>query len=163
MELRPLKVEDVSENYVSWFSDEDVTKYSDNQYYEFSLEGQISYVQECLSNKDIMLFGIFADGKHIGNIVLKGQLSVHKRAEITYFIGEKSYWGKGIGRNAVSKIIQIAKLELKLNKLFAGVAKNNKGSRKILELNNFVLEGIRKKHLFYNNNFEDQYDYGLIL
>ena len=163
MELRPLKVEDVSENYVSWFSDEDVTKYSDNQYYEFSLKGQISYVQECLSNKDIMLFGIFADGKHIGNIVLKGKLSVHKRAEITYFIGEKSYWGKGIGRKAVSKIIQIAKLELKLNKLFAGVAKNNKGSRKIWELNNFVLEGIRKKHLFYNNNFEDQYDYGLIL
>ena len=27
MELRPLKIEDVSENYVSWFSDKDVTRY----------------------------------------------------------------------------------------------------------------------------------------
>ena len=163
MELRPLKIEDVSENYVSWFSDKDVTRYSDTQYGVFSLEGQISYVQECLSNKNILLFGIFEDDKHIGNIVLKGKLSVHKRAEITYFIGEKNYWGRGIGRNAVSKVIQIARVDLKLNKLFAGVAKNNTGSRKILENNNFVLEGIREKHLFYNDNFEDQYDYGLIL
>ena len=51
----------------------------------------------------------------------------------------------------------------KLNKLFAGVADKNLGSKKVLEKNNFKLEGIRKKHLFINNKFYNQLDYGLLL
>ncbi len=162
MEIRTLKLDDVSEDYVSWFSDKDVIKYSDNQYKIFSLDGQRDYVKNCLNDKNILLFGIFVDNKHIGNIILNGIVSVHKRAEVSYLIGDKYYWGKGIGKSAVARVISLAKQDLKLNKLFAGVAKNNIVSRKILENNGFILEGIRKNHLFYNNIFEDQYDYGLV-
>lgn len=163
MDLKLLKTEDVTKNYVDWFSDKDVTRYSNAQYHNFSLKGQKAYVEECLKNDDILLYGIFIDEKHIGNITLKGLLSVHKRAEVTYIIGEKKYWGKGIGSRALFKIIEIASKDLKINKLWSGVAGENIASRKILEKNNFSLEGIRKKHLFYNNNFDDQFDYGLIL
>ena len=162
MEIRTLKLDDVSEDYVSWFNDKDVIRYSDNQYKVFSLDGQRDYVKNCLNDKNILLFGIFVDNKHIGNIILNGIISVHKRAEVSYVIGNKYYWGKGIGKSAVAKVISLAKNDLKLNKLFAGVAKNNFVSRKILENNGFILEGIRKNHLFYNKIFEDQYDYGLV-
>ncbi len=163
MYLKILKLEDVTQNYVNWFLDNEVTRYSENQYRTFSLKGQKLYVQDCLKNKDIKLFGIFEDNKHIGNITLKGLSSVHKRAELTYVIGEKNFWGKGIAKEAIAEIIRIAKKDFKLNKLFAGTATSNIASKNVLEFNNFILEGVRKKHLYFNNRYEDQLDYGLLL
>ena len=94
---------------------------------------------------------------------MNGIGSIHKRAEITYVIGEQKYWGKGITTNAISTIIEISRKEYNLYKLFAGIAEKNIGSKKVLEKNGFNLEGIRKKHLYYNDDFQDQLDYGLVL
>ena len=163
MEIKILSPSDVNENYVNWFSNKEIVRYSDNQYRSFSLEGQRLYVESCFNNNEIRLFGIFIDEMHIGNILLNGIGSIHKRAELTYVIGEKKYWGQGIASNAIATIIEISKKDYNLKKLFAGIAKNNIGSKKVLEKNGFELEGIRKKHLYYNNVFEDQLDYGLIL
>ncbi len=163
MEIRILKPSDVNENYVNWFSNNRIVRYSDNQYRSFSLEGQRLYVENCLKNNEIRLYGIFIEEIHIGNIALNGIGSIHKRAELTYVIGEQKYWGKGITTNAISTMIEISSKDYNLYKLFAGIAKNNIGSKKVLEKNGFTLEGIRKKHLYYNNIFEDQLDYGLIL
>ena len=77
-------------------------------------------------------------------------------------IGVKQLWGKGLGNQIVSKIVSKAKEEYKLKKLYRGVAIENIAG-KVLENNNFKLEGIRKKHLLLNNKFMDQLDYGLIL
>ena len=163
IEIRILKVSDVSQEYVDWFSKKEVIRYSHNQYRSFSLEGQKNYVDNCLNNKNIELYGIF-DGKlHLGNIVLDGLCSKHKRAEIKYVIGNTDYWGMGVGSFAVSKIIEISKNKHNLNKLFAGISENNKGSRKVLEKNGFNLEGKRIKHLLFEGKFQDQLDFGLIL
>ncbi len=163
MKIKLLSPSDVTESYVNWFTNKEVVKYSDNQYRSFSLEGQRLYVENCFNDNAIRLYGVFIDEMHIGNILLDGVGSIHKRAELTYVIGEQKYWGQGIASNAIANIIEISKKEYKLNKLYAGIAKNNIGSRKVLENNGFELEGTRKKHLYYNNFFEDQLDFGLIL
>ncbi len=163
MEIRILKPSDVSKNYVDWFLNKEIIRYSDNQYRSFTLEGQKLYVKNSLKNDEIRLYGIFVEEKHIGNIVLHGVGSIHKRAEITYLIGEQKYWGKGITTNAISTIIEISRKEYNLHKLYAGIAEKNIGSKKVLEKNGFILEGIRKNHLYYNNVFQDQFDYGLLL
>ena len=163
MELKLLKIDDVTERYVSWFSSKEVIKFSDNQYSNFTLQSQKQYVYECINNKEKALFGLFTEGEHIGNIILKNICSFHKRAEIGYVIGEKKYWGKGFGKKAVKLIIYKAKNEFKLNKLYASTVKENIGSIKVLEKNSFKLEGLRINHLYYNERFYDQLDYGLIL
>ena len=161
--LKILKVKDVSKDYVMWFSDNDVIRFSNNQYTKFTLSGQKNYVNKCLKDKNLTLYGIFQEKKHIGNICLKGLKSINRVGEITYVIGKKDYWGKGIGNLAINKIIKIAKKKYNLNKLIAGTANKNIGSIKILKKNKFVLEGVRKKHLFFKNRFYDQLDFGLLL
>ena len=126
-------------------------------------KSQKQYVYECINNKEKALFGLFTEGEHIGNIILKNICSFHKRAEIGYVIGEKKYWGQGFGKKAVKLIIYKAKNEYKLNKLYASTVKENIGSIKVLEKNSFKLEGLRISHLYYNEKFYDQLDYGLIL
>lgn len=156
-----LQVAQVTQSYVDWFSNKEVVRYSNNQYLNFSFEGQCSYVEDCLKNEDVKLYGIFDEKTHIGNIALNGLTSHHHRAELTYVIGETDYWGKGVASFAISKIIEIAKADLKLKRLYAGLANGNVGSRRALEKNGFVLEGIRKRHLFYSGEFFDQLDFGL--
>ncbi len=163
LELKILTQSDVTQSYVDWYKDKNITRYSDNQYHSFTLEGQKDYVNNCLNNKDIDLYGIFDSNQHIGNIVINGLNSIHKRAELTYVVGKTEYWGKGVGYFAVSKIVDISKSKYQLKKLYAGIAESNIGSRKVLEKNNFKLEGIRLAHLYYEDEFHNQLDYGRVL
>lgn len=160
IDLRVLKVKDVTIDYVNWFKDKDVTRYSDNQYKNFTLYGQKKYVKECLSDKNKDLYGIFFKKRHIGNVCVSLN-SIHKRAEISYVVGVKTLRGKGVGALAIKKVIRLTKKKYKIKKITAGLANSNSASKRVLEKNNFILEGIRKKHLFYNNNFYDQLDYSL--
>ena len=106
--LRILTVDDVAQSYVDWFKIPDVTRFSDNQYHTFNLETQKKYVMDCILNNNVDLYGIFEDKNHIGNILIKGLNSPHKCAEISYVIGNKDYWNKGVGYFAISKIINIS-------------------------------------------------------
>lgn len=158
-----LKEEDVTSKYLDWYKSKEVIRFSDNQYRNFSLDSQINYVNDCLKNEDLELYGIFDDTKHIGNICISGLKSFHSRAEISYVIGDTTYWGKGIASKAVNLMIKVGIEKYSLNKLFAGTSSKNKASQKVLLNSGFELEGIRKDHLFYNNQWQDQYDYGLLL
>lgn len=163
LNLKILQESDVTQKYVDWYLNPKVTAFSDNQYYTFTLEGQKKYVKNCFDSNDIDLYGIFDDQLHIGNIVVKGLNSVHKCAEISYVVGETDYWGKGVAFYAISEIVNISKTRYRLNKLYAGLAEENTGSRKVLEKNGFVLEGTRLNHLIYNGKPQNQLDYGLLL
>ena len=161
--LKLLEEKNVTDQYVAWFANKEVARFSDNQYEKITFDGQKSYVRRCCESNDVDLYGVFDEGKHIGNISISGLLSFHKRAEISYVIGETTYWGQGVGAFVVAEIIDKAKNQYKLNKLYAGLADDNVGSKRVLEKNGFKLEGVRRRHLQYNNRFYDQLDYGLIL
>ena len=161
--LKILEEKDVGQDYVEWFLDAEISQFSKNQNTRFTIDGQKEYVRNCLSNADIDLYGIFDDNRHIGNILISGFSSVHKKAEITYVVGSRKYHGKGVGSFAVLEMTKKAINVYKLKKLFAGVVDGNIGSRRVLEKNGFVLEGIRNKHIFLNGKFYNQLDYGLVL
>ena len=163
IKIEILKENDVTTKYLEWYKSKEVVRFSDNQYRNFSLDYQINYVNDCLTNQDLELYGIFDTTKHIGNICISGLKSYHSRAEISYVIGDTSYWGKGIASKAVKLITKVAIQKYSLNKLFAGTSSKNEASQKVLLNSGFTLEGIRKEHLFYNNQWQDQYDYGLLL
>ena len=112
LKLKILEKIDVTRNYVDWFNNKRVTRFSDNQYKSFTLESQLLYVENCIKDDNIALYGIFINKKHIGNITLNGLKSFHKRAEISYLIGETSFWGKGIGQLAIKQVINFSKNEL---------------------------------------------------
>jgi ribosomal-protein-alanine N-acetyltransferase len=163
LNIRILEAEDVTPRYVAWLEDEEVKRYSDNQYRQVTLEGQYEYVRGCLANASKDLYGIFDAYLHIGNILISDLDSVHNRAEIAYLIGDRSYWGKGAGTFAIAEMVKLASKQYALNKLYAGLAEGNIGSRRVLEKNGFMLEGRRARHLYYNGVYSDQLDYGLLL
>ena len=110
-----LQVEQVTQSYVDWYSNEEVVGHSDNQYRSFSLDGQCAYVESCLQSDDVNLYGIFDRTTHIGNVTLNGLSSYHQRAELSYVIGETLYWNKGVATFAIAEIIKIVKSDFNLS------------------------------------------------
>ena len=161
--LKILRPSDVTPRYVSWLSDPLVTRYSDNQYRHVSLSSQKEYVQFCIENPSIMLWGIYFEHLHIGNVALDNLNFRHSRAEVTYLIGDPNFWGKGIASYAVRFVIGYADKVLGLYKLIAGVAEPNVASIRVLTKCGFIQESRRESHLFYNNSRLAQIDFKLIL
>lgn len=161
--LKILQPEDVTQKYVDWFSDPDVVKFSEKKKKKFSLQGQIDYVNLCLMDSNKVLYGVFDDKLHIGNFYFEGLVSIHKRVELTYVIGDKSYWNKGVATNALSKLIELVTSKYKIHKIFSHVVEGNIASCRMLEKNNFTLEGVRIDHIFLDGKFYNQLEYGLII
>ena len=58
-------------------------------------------------------------------------------------------WKKGLMKQVIGAIVEIAFNEIGLDKLTAGSYENNIASNKVLEKNGFFLEGRRVKQLLY--------------
>ena len=163
IKLKILTEKYINNDVLKWYFDKEVTKFSDNQHRKLNLNMQKQYIKNCQLSNSRFLHGIFFDNNYIGNILISNISNYHKTAEISYFIGDKRYWGKGIMTTVIKMVVHIAKDSLKLNKLYAGVASENYASIKALEKNNFIKEGKRTQHLYYNSKYYDQIDYGLLL
>ena len=62
--IRILKVSDVTQSYVDWFSNDEVIKFSNNQYGNFSMETQLNMLKIALKIK-ILIYMVFLTHLHI--------------------------------------------------------------------------------------------------
>ena len=112
LNLKILQISDISQSYIQWYENKDVIRFSNNQYREFTLEGQCKYVNDCLNNTNADLYGIFDGELHIGNIIINDLKSLHRCSEITYVVGNTNYWGKGVATFAISSIIKLSLIHI---------------------------------------------------
>jgi [ribosomal protein S5]-alanine N-acetyltransferase len=83
------------------------------------------------------------------------------RSEIGYmFLPE--YHGKGIATEAVKHIIHYGFTFLQLHSICAIIDARNIGSEKVLLKAGFRQEGYFKQNCFYNNEFSDSINFGLL-
>ena len=164
IELKKLKISDVSQEYLNWMNDYEVTKFTEQRFKKHSLLDIKSFVKEKQNSKKEFLYGIFVKEKsnliHIGNIKIGPINNIHKTAEISYIIGNKKFWKKGLGTLSLKKIVIIAKKKFKLKKLIAGCYQNNFGSIKVLKKNFFKKEAELKSHVVFNSRRINQLIFG---
>lgn len=85
----------------------------------------------------------------------------HKSAEFGYWLGEP-YWRQGITFQAAKAFISYAFDTFKINRLQAGVIEWNTPSIMLLEKLGFRKEGVARKGVFKNDQFADEYHFGLL-
>lgn len=126
----------------------------------YTLDGQIEWIkklEEEAKEDQQYYFGIFLtdNQKLIGTInlfqVLRGSL---QSAFIGYFLDRK-HNGKGYTTEAVKLIVEYGFNHLKLHRIEAGVMPHNIPSIRVLEKGGFHKEGIAKKNVKINGNWED--------
>jgi len=149
--LKILVEENVSDSYVGWLNDYEVTKYTEQNYYKHTFDTVRNFVNQKYYSHNDLLFGIFFKGIHVGNIKLGPIKFEHMSADISYFIGEKNFWGKGIASLCVKSIVKFAVNELDMKKISAGYYENNIGSEKVLAKCGFSVEGICQSSVIFEN------------
>ena len=131
--------------------------------YPYSIKDARFFIK--LSKKNPHNFGIClkSTGKLIGMIGLMNLNEFIKRAELGYWLGEK-YWRQGLGTESVQAIVKYSFKKLKLVRLQAGVAVENKPSAKLLKKAGFKKEGLRRQSMRAKSTgkWHDTYHFGLL-
>lgn len=89
-------------------------------------------------------------GITLGNI----RLGVAQSAQIGYWMGER-FAGRGLMREAVSRLVGYAFDDLGLHRLEAACIPGNQRSIKVLTSNGFTQEGLLKSYLKINGKWDD--------
>lgn len=162
--LKKLNIKDYSNRYLKWMNDKKVVEFTEQKYARHTRADIINFIKSKQNSKKEKVYGIFLKDKtkkfHIGNIKLGPIDFIHKNALISYFVGEKKYWGKNITTIAIKKIILLAKKKYRLKKIYAGFYSNNIGSEKVLKKNGFKKEAHFKNQLVYKKRRIDHIYYG---
>lgn len=132
-----------------------------NPYTNESAEWWLSMVKENDGKKGGFREIIVKD-KVIGTISVEQKEDVYRKdAEIGYYLLQEEY-SKGIMTESVRKIFEIAFEKLDIIRITGLVYEPNIGSKKVLERNGFILEGIMKRAVIKNENIFDLCIYGKI-
>ena len=159
--LRPVTLEDVTEAYCDWLNDPEVNRYLETRFVVQTLVSVRSYVASAIAAPDNIFLAIIekATNRHIGNIKLGPVLPYHRRGELSFFIGEKSCWGKGYATEAVELLTEYGLRELSLVKVTAGCYSTNFGSKRVFEKLGYEIEAVLKKQYFSENDWVNSYSF----
>lgn len=141
--LRILKEDDATIEYLNWLRDPEVNKHLEVRFnLPNNQEDLRKHVSESFIKKNTFLFGIFDKSslKHIGNIQLVTDKN-HNHGEIGLLIGNKNFWGKGLGSESIASVTNFAVKILKLRKLIAGAYSSNLSSIKSFKKNGYSIQG----------------------
>lgn len=122
--IRPLQEEDAYTS-VKWRNDPEVFKYTGSTYaHEITIESELTWIRKVIADPNDYRCAIIANGVYVGNIYLTDING--EAAHYHIFIGNKSFWGKGVAKMASKLIIEYGFKELQLKQITLRVKKANK-------------------------------------
>lgn len=162
--IRQITQEDCTDKYVDWLNDPMVNQYLETRWTVQTIESVKAFVQSQCDSRDSILFAIVLreNASHIGNIKIGPINNYHFHADISYFIGEKDLWRKGIASEAIRLVCEYGFNDLGLHRLEAGAYASAIGSWKALEKVGFVREGNFREQAMSKGQFVNVYRYGLL-
>ena len=155
--LRGIRKEDFTEGLFFWANNQDVTCYMVTGLKPSIKENMEKLYFDTINNDKEIVFAI-VDKNNDEAIGLVGRYKINhqlRSAEFRIIIGEKSFWGKGIGTECTKKIINYAFENINLNKIWLGVNHENIGAIRSYEKAGFVNEGRLRQEIYRNNKYYD--------
>lgn len=109
---------------------------------KFSHQEQINWFKSLKTNKNYYIKGIEYNGEKIGVVGLKNINGVN--GEYFGYIGEKKYWGLGIGKEMLRYIENYCK-KIGIKKIYLKVLKNNKRAFLLYKNFNYTIVEVTDK------------------
>lgn len=111
---------------------------------------------------EVMQFAIEADGRCIGQCALFNVDQTAHTVETGIIIGDKAYWGKQYGREAVSLLLRYAFQYRNFHKVYLRTNGTNERAIRAYRACGFVEEGRLRQHLFSDGRYIDQVWMGIL-
>ena len=117
-----------------WLHDNEIKKLTNT--IDFSEEDQLRWFKKIKNSKDYKIWVIYFDGVPIGVFGVKN--IINNEGEYWGFIGEKKYWGKGIGKWMIDESIYYCK-KMDLKKVYLKVLKSNIRAMNLYKKKGFII------------------------
>lgn len=154
--LRALEPDDYKTT-IRWRADEEIWDSVLGERYFVSSEYEKKWVQDAIVNKNEIRLGVCLreGGELIGltSIVAIDWLNRSARSQI--MIGEKSYWGKGYGTQAVLDTVRFGFLHRGFERMWVRIVDTNVSSIALHEKIGYKREGMMRHAVFKNGRFHD--------
>ena len=102
--LSPRNVEDV-EIFTEWLNDFYVTDYIGRSHQTLTLQEEKAYLEKNQDDKNTFVIVDSRTDEMIGTIGLHCIDNINRTATLGIFIGDKNYWSKGYGTEAIQLIL----------------------------------------------------------
>ena len=163
--LRSFNIEDVTEVYMGWLNDPEVTRFLEIRLHTQTAQTAEAYIKSFYLGAEKYLWGIYTnnEGKLIGTASLYEINLFHRCAEIGLMIGDKAHWGTTASTEAIRLICRFAFEQLRLRRLTAGTYAVNTGINFTLRRLGFFREGVmRSGYYLSSEKFTDGFRWGLL-
>ena len=141
--LSPIDIND-AEKYTQWLNDLEVVENLYIYHHVINFESEKAILEELSKTHTYSIMDIEND-QLIGNCGFTDIDYLNQTAEVGIFIGEKNYWSKGYGTEALKLLIDYGFKALNLHNIFLKVFAFNKRAIKSYEKVGFKTIGIRRE------------------
>ncbi|MCK6418558.1 MAG: GNAT family N-acetyltransferase [Alphaproteobacteria bacterium] len=157
LEIVPFSEEFLTSRYLSWLSDPDVVKYSQQRFHSYDLVKAEQYMRSFANTNNSFLALLLredAEKKHIGNMGV--WLDVNNQiADITIMIGEREIWGQGYGLEAWSAVMHHVLEKRAVRMVTGGCMAVNKPMISIMRKSGMKKYYTRKNYFRFEEGFVD--------
>ena len=163
--IRPLQLKDAQSIYKN-VRDKAIVQYTIQIPYPYRSTDAVKFIkssQKAWKEKSAYILGIGVKDTEtiIGVVSLSRIDKKNKNCELGYWLGKK-YWRKGIASSAVKMALDFAFNKLKMHRVYASTFASNTASLRVLEKNNFLLEGILYETRWRNGIWHNMFLYGIL-
>lgn len=159
VKLRAYKEEDIEKATV-YINDEEVKKLMDSTIpFPMTKWQEEEWIRSRKANTDFTYDFAIEDlktGKYIGGCSINECDVKNRTCVVGIMIGDKEYWGKGYGSDALKVLIKFIFEEVNMNKIKLNVFSFNNRAIACYKKVGFKEEGILKKEIYRNGKYYDE-------
>ena len=116
---------------------------------------QANYENLVKPDDDRAVFAIEAEGQYIGDIMLMHLKNVYGNAELGIVIGDRAYWGRGYGRDAVKLVLEYGFRYCGVRRIELTTHAKNERAIRCYRACGFVEEGRPRQVLWIDGEYTD--------
>ena len=153
------------EHYHRWINDPEVVDMLGVSRLPLSMQDEREWLEEALDRqKEARSFTILTKKGHpIGNIGFNHLTYNNRHGTIGIMIGEKGFWNRGYGTDAMRTLMRFGFEELGLIRIELRVDSMNERAIACYKKCGFVVEGRSRKHTFVNGEYHDDLEMAILL
>lgn len=144
VDLFPFGNSDITDAYIGWLNDPEVTQFSNQRFLKHDRISCIRYLTTFLNSNNLFFSVRRRDyGQAIGTMTVYFSPH-HCTADVGILIGERTVWGMGYGQDAWNTVVGWLSCHGAIRKVTAGTVACNLGMIALMERSGMELEAVRK-------------------
>lgn len=161
--LRAQEPEDLERN-LRWINDPEVRLFLLGIRYPVSRAEEQRWMEtnKGASFEQVRLAIDTKEGQHIGNLDLRQVSPEHRVANLGIMIGERDYWGRGYGTDAVRTLLRLAFGDMNLNRVWLMTGENNPRAQACYRKCGFREEGRLRQDRYLDGRYLDTIIMGVL-